>query len=299
MGLSSAQVAQTVRKKIQGEKATSISTIEDRVDLVVRLKEDEKKLNTACSAQYKPQCFSRNPPFFSGHHHRAKGPSEIRRIDQQRSVVISANIKGFDLIGPAQAIEESFAQWEKLGNSQAKARVGKVLSIDDICHRFAIFLVYVIMASTFEHIIHPLVILFTVPLHYRCSHRTVVFSVPLSIVVFIGLIVLAGVVVNNAIVLVDTINRKREQGASVQEATLDSSVLRLRPILITTLTTALGLLPLAFGFGEGAEIQQPLALTIIAGLYLLQHSLYWSFRLCIFCLQEREQKHELATSFFC
>ena len=81
-----------------------------------------------------------------------------------------------------------------------------------------------------------------------------------------GVISLAGVVVNNAIVLVDTINRKRDAGDTKIEATLAAARLRIRPILITTLTTALGLFPLALGFGEGSEIQQPLAITIIAGL---------------------------------
>ena len=91
-------------------------------------------------------------------------------------------------------------------------------------------------------------------------------NIPISVVVLIGAIVLSGVVVNNAIVLVDTINRARGDGMNRLEATIAASKLRLRPILITTLTTALGLLPLAFGFGSGAEIQQPLAVTIIAGL---------------------------------
>ena len=89
---------------------------------------------------------------------------------------------------------------------------------------------------------------------------------PISVVVFIGSIVLAGVVVNNAIVLVDTINRIRAEGATRIKAIHQASMLRLRPILITTTTTVLGLIPLALGSGEGAEIQQPLAITIISGL---------------------------------
>ena len=89
---------------------------------------------------------------------------------------------------------------------------------------------------------------------------------PVSVVVLIGAIVLAGVVVNNAIVLVDTINRLRDGGMERSEAIREGAALRLRPILITTLTTVLGLAPLAVGYGEGAEVQQPLALTIIAGL---------------------------------
>ena len=91
-------------------------------------------------------------------------------------------------------------------------------------------------------------------------------ATPISVVVFIGAIVLAGVVVNNAIVLVDTINRLRADGASRDDAIAEASRLRLRPILITTMTTVLGLVPLALGVGEGAEIQAPLAITVIAGL---------------------------------
>ncbi|MAA79142.1 MAG: hypothetical protein CL916_07760 [Deltaproteobacteria bacterium] len=268
LGLRSAQVAQTVRKKIQGEKATSISTIEDRVDLVVRLKEDDRRSSRQLAQlNVNPNVFPEIPLSTVSTITEKKGPSEIRRIDQKRSVVISANIKGFDLIGPTKAIEKSFSQWDNWEISGQSQEMTKSSQSMIFAIALAIFLVYVIMASTFEHIVHPLVILFTVPLAIIGVLVSLwIFSVPLSIVVFIGLIVLAGVVVNNAIVLVDTINRKRSQGESVQEATLNSSSLRLRPILITTLTTALGLLPLAFGFGEGAEIQQPLALTIIAGL---------------------------------
>ena len=131
----------------------------------------------------------------------------------------------------------------------------------------AVFLVYVIMASSFESLLHPLIILFSVPLAFIGTIWCLaLLGMPLNVIVFIGAIVLAGVVVNNAIVLVDTINRKIEEGFSVLEATKKAAQLRLRPILITTLTTTLGLLPLAMGVGEGAEIQQPLALTVIAGL---------------------------------
>jgi hydrophobic/amphiphilic exporter-1 (mainly G- bacteria), HAE1 family len=131
----------------------------------------------------------------------------------------------------------------------------------------AIFLVYVIMASAFESFLHPFVILFSVPLAAVGVSFTLFFlNIPLSVIVLIGVTVLAGVVVNNAIVLVDTINRQRADGKSRIEAIKTAAALRLRPILITTMTTALGLLPLAFGFGDGAEIQQPLAITIISGL---------------------------------
>jgi HAE1 family hydrophobic/amphiphilic exporter-1 len=131
----------------------------------------------------------------------------------------------------------------------------------------AVFLVYVIMASTFENIVHPLVILITVPLAaVGVTAGLLVVGLPLSVVVFIGMIVLAGVVVNNAIVLVDAVNRLRGDGLEPTEALTEAARIRLRPILITATTTILGLLPLSLGFGAGAEVQRPLALTVIAGL---------------------------------
>ncbi|HCS81689.1 MAG TPA: acriflavin resistance protein, partial [Alteromonas macleodii] len=91
-------------------------------------------------------------------------------------------------------------------------------------------------------------------------------NTPLNVVVFIGLIMLCGIVVNNAIVLVDRINQLRRQGVDKDTAILDAAKTRLRPIVMTTLTTVLGLLPMAFGFGEGAEIRTPMAITVIYGL---------------------------------
>jgi HAE1 family hydrophobic/amphiphilic exporter-1 len=128
-------------------------------------------------------------------------------------------------------------------------------------------MVYVIMASTFESVLHPFVILLSVPLALiGVVAGLALTSTSVSVVVLIGAIVLCGVVVNNAIVLVDTINQKRADGIERFDAVKEAARLRLRPILITTLTTVLGLLPLALGFGEGGEMQRPLALTIISGL---------------------------------
>jgi HAE1 family hydrophobic/amphiphilic exporter-1 len=92
------------------------------------------------------------------------------------------------------------------------------------------------------------------------------FSIPLSVIVFIGMIMLVGIVVNNAIVLVDYINNLRRKGMEKMEAIVQAGTIRLRPILMTTLTTVLGLLPMALGLGEGSEIRTPLAITVIAGL---------------------------------
>jgi len=131
----------------------------------------------------------------------------------------------------------------------------------------AIFLVYLVMASQFESLIHPFVILFTIPLALVGAVLALfVTGTTINIVAFIGVIMLAGIVVNNAIVLVDLINQLRAQGKEQFDAIMEAGTARLRPILMTSLTTALGLLPMALGFGEGAEVRTPMAITVIGGL---------------------------------
>ncbi|MDG1484535.1 MAG: efflux RND transporter permease subunit [Myxococcota bacterium] len=270
--LNTATVASRVREKIQGEEATAISQGDVRVDLVVRLEEAERRsVQQLKRLNINPNV---NPPIpleSVASFIESEGPSEIRRVDQRRAAVVSANLDGFDLSGQAEAIAASLQgaqvagiEWELTGQNAEMERSSSSLKM---ALGLAIFLVYVIMASTFESILHPFVILFSVPLALVGVVGTLwVTGVPVSVVVLIGAIVLAGVVVNNAIVLVDTINRKRADGLERIPAVEAAARLRLRPILITTTTTVLGLLPLALGIGEGAEIQMPLALTVIAGL---------------------------------
>jgi HAE1 family hydrophobic/amphiphilic exporter-1 len=132
----------------------------------------------------------------------------------------------------------------------------------------AIFMVYLVMASQFESLLHPFVILFSVPLALIGLLATLyLFDVTVSIVVLIGGILLAGIVVNNAIILIDYTNRlRREQRMPKKDALKQAGRVRLRPILMTTATTVLGLLPMALGFGAGSELRSPMALTVIGGL---------------------------------
>ncbi len=131
----------------------------------------------------------------------------------------------------------------------------------------AIFLVYFVMASKFESLMHPLIILFTIPLGLiGVIWALLLTKSAVSVIVLIGVVMLAGIVVKNAIVLVDYINRLREEGMAREEAIVEAGRVRLRPILMTTLTTILGLVPMALGLGEGAEIRQPMAITVIGGL---------------------------------
>jgi len=131
----------------------------------------------------------------------------------------------------------------------------------------AVFLIYVVMASSFESLHHPLLIMGTVPLALiGVSGACVLTGTPISAMVGIGAIILGGIVVNNAIVLVNTVNYARGQGMPVDEALIHAGRLRLRPIVMTTATTVLGLMPMAIGLGDGAALRQPLAIAVIGGL---------------------------------
>ncbi len=269
--LNTATVAQRVRDKILGTTATTLSRDDGRVNLTVRLDPSDRRGVAALERiNVNPEL---NPPIplnavatFT----QAVGPSEIRRVDQRRAVAVTANMSGFDLSSVATDIEQALdeidlqSDWILAGQNREMQRS---LGSMQLALGLAIFLVYVIMASTFESILHPFVILLSVPLALVGVVGVLgLTGTSVSVVVLIGAIVLCGVVVNNAIVLVDTINRHRTQGVERILAIKQGAILRLRPILITTMTTVLGLLPLALGIGEGAEIQRPLALTVIAGL---------------------------------
>lgn len=271
-GLDTGSIAARVRDGVLGKKATTLSRGDGRVDLMVRLDEaDRRSSDDLRRINVNPNLIPAIPLEAVATITEALGPSEIRRVDQRRVVSVTANLGGFDMAGQADALRQALGQagldgveWELGGQSREMERSVQSL---ELALLLAIFLVYIIMASTFESVLHPFVILFSVPLAVVGIVPALALSqTPVSVVVFIGAIVLAGVVVNNAIVLVDTVNTLRAQGMPRLEALADGARLRLRPILITTTTTVLGLVPLALGIGEGAELQQPLALTVIAGL---------------------------------
>jgi HAE1 family hydrophobic/amphiphilic exporter-1 len=271
-GLDTGSIAARVRDGVLGKKATTLSRGDGRVDLMVRLDEgDRRSSDDLRRINVNPNLVPAIPLEAVATITEALGPSEIRRVDQRRVASVTANLAGFDMAGQAEALRDALRQagldgveWELGGQNREMERSVRSL---ELALLLAIFLVYIIMASTFESVLHPFVILFSVPLAVvGVVPALVLTQTPVSVVVFIGAIVLAGVVVNNAIVLVDTVNTLRAEGMPRLEALAEAARMRLRPILITTTTTVLGLVPLALGIGEGAELQQPLALTVIAGL---------------------------------
>jgi HAE1 family hydrophobic/amphiphilic exporter-1 len=273
LGLDPASVAERVRDKVQGVEATRIQRGDQRVALLVQLVEpDRASVRDLQDINVNPELMPEIPLAAVADFEEAVGPSEIRRIDQQRAVVVTANLAGFDLGTVADRIERALGTLELPPTVVAEvagqsAEMKESLASLRFALFLAVFLVYVIMASTFESLLDPFVILFSVPLAIVGAVVALFLTGdPVSVVVLIGAIVLVGVVVNNAIVLIDAVKRIRAAGASPVDAIRRAGALRLRPILITTATNVLGLLPLALGFGAGAEMQGPLAVTVIGGL---------------------------------
>ena len=205
---------------------------------------------------------------------KGSGPTEIRRIDQQRSIVITANIykrKLSQIIAEINKIADSLKakaskdySLELAGEQQRMQESFKSLAFALI---LAFILVYMIMAGEFESLWQPFLIMFTVPLSLiGVAFSLLITRTPLSVVAYLGIIMLGGIAVNNGIVLIEFVNSLRKEGYSAYDAVVEASKTRLRPILMTSLTTILGLLPLALGMGEGAELQAPLALTVMGGL---------------------------------
>jgi len=201
-----------------------------------------------------------------------EGPTEIRRIGPQRVALISANIVDRDLQSVVHEIDQALQEFELPpdmfayvgGQSEERAVAFESMQFAIL---LAVFLVYLVMASQFESLVQPFIIMFAIPFALiGVALALYLTGLVLSVVVLIGGVILAGIVVNNSIVLIDFTNQLRGQGKDKFQAIQEACAVRLRPILMTTSTTVLGLIPMAVSMGEGSELRVPMAVTVIGGL---------------------------------
>ncbi|MDX1443305.1 MAG: efflux RND transporter permease subunit [Gammaproteobacteria bacterium] len=273
LGLVVADIADTVVDKVRGEVATKYSWRDRKIDVLVRNQEEQRaSIEEIRNLIVNPE--SDRPLTLSAVADVtvAMGPAEIRRRGQQRVALITANTAYGDLGTAVAEIEDTLARLPLSPlttvqvTGQSEDMEASFTSMQ-FAIALAIFLVYLVMASQFESLLHPFVILFSIPLALTGAIVALfVTGSTISVVVFIGLMMLAGIVVNNAIVLVDMINQQRDKGMPRQEAIAEAGRSRLRPIIMTMMTTVLGLMPMAIGVGEGGEIRAPMAITVIGGL---------------------------------
>lgn len=273
LGLSARKAAERIKAAIHGTVPTRYRERERRIDIRVQWEEKNRKtidnLRTLVINPDQPVPVTLEE--VAGFEIR-EGPAEISHHSGVRSAMITAAVSGSDLktadeeikkVMSAFNLDEGYdysisGQRREMKESLGSLRLALLLSI---------FLVYVVMASQFESLKSPFLILLTIPFGVACVLPVLWgFGTPLSIMVFLGLIVLAGIVVNNSIVLVDYISHLRRSGSDLDAAITEAAGARLRPILMTSLTTILALIPMAVGIGEGAEIRKPMAITVIFGL---------------------------------
>ncbi len=273
LGLSVQQVAGVVRSKVLGDIVTDITREDRTIDIRLRAQEQYRDSADSLRNLTVAQSGSTAIPLSSvADVTEELGPAEIRRANGERMALITANLDGRDLGSASEEIQKALDQMTfpagfdfNLGGQRQEMETS--FRSMRFAILLAVFMVYLVMASQFESLLHPFVILFSVPFSLIGVIATLVlFRVTLSVVVLIGVILLAGIVVNNAIVLIDYTNQLRAKGLEKLAALRQAGQVRLRPILMTTATTVLGLLPMAISHGEGSELRAPLALTVMGGL---------------------------------
>lgn len=267
------EVSRTLRNKIRGNVATKYKERDRQLDVLVRTAQaatlDVTQVENIIVSQVEGVPIPLSSVADVG---LDRGPVEITRVGQQRAAIIRANLSGTDLGSATRAVRATLGNHPPPG-AQTAVLAGQNEEVDVsfrsllLAAGLAIFMVYLVMACEFESFLHPLIIMCSVPLGLVGAIGALAITrTPVSVVVLIGVILLCGIVVNNAIVLIDFVNQRRREGMDKIGALVDAARTRLRPILMTTLTTVLGLAPMAIGLGEGAEIRAPMAITVIGGL---------------------------------
>ena len=274
LGMSVSQVADTLETAVGGRRSTFYREEGDEYDIVVRLREEDR-LELGQVGRI-PLRTPRGELIYANdvvQLNRQEGPVEINRVDQERIVYVSGTIADRDLGSIIADLREDIAginvpygyeirfggEWEDQQESFRELTFAAIL---------ALLLVYMVMAAQFESLRDPFIILFSVPLAaIGVVLMLVITETTFNMQGFLGVIVLVGIVVNNAIVLIDYTNQlRRDHGLGIGESVTTAGRRRLRPILMTTVTTVLGLTPMALGLGEGSELQVPMARVVIGGL---------------------------------
>jgi HAE1 family hydrophobic/amphiphilic exporter-1 len=273
-GVTIDAAAAAVRRSVQGDIATRLHAADRQLDVRVRLPLAHR--DHAADVENIVVGLSRGVPLRVAAVADVRsdiGPAELRRIDGRRGIRVRARTSSSDLGAVAASAEDVLRQHPRPGVSahvsgQADEMQRSLASLA-FTTALSVFLVYVVMASTFESLLHPMLIMSTVPISLAGALlATSSLGLPISAMLGMGIVVLGGIVVNNAIVLVDAVNQRRGRGLGVQEALLAASASRLRPIMMTTATTVLGLLPMSLGLGDGAALRQPLSVAVVGGLVL-------------------------------
>ncbi|MCQ2491681.1 MAG: efflux RND transporter permease subunit [Lachnospiraceae bacterium] len=276
-GLTTAQVYQAVAMELKdGSSATTVEQNDTILDVIVeqkkkvtsRKKLEELKLTGKVGTEEKTVRLKDIAKVVD-----SDSLSSISRVNQTRSLTVTADVKnGYNATKLSNKISKKVKKID-LPKGYTIDAGGEAESIREMMKQIglmlllAIIFMYLIMVAQFQSLLSPFIILFTIPLAFTGGILGLLIAgMDLSVIAMIGFVMLSGIIVNNGIVLVDTINQLREQGMEKEEAIITAGGMRLRPIFMTAMTTILGLSLMAIGFGQGSEMSQPMAVVTIGGL---------------------------------
>ena len=273
LGLDVRRLGAQIRNQLTGQIASEMKDLDGEHDIVVEIKSLETETIEALQEMLVQTQDGRTVKLGDlAHIEVVPGPLEILRRDSERRALVLADLEGVKLSDAVSAVRHRLKDLylprgysPRIGGEEQSRRA----SFERL--RFALILalvlVYMVMASLFESLVHPLIVMFSAPLAIiGVVLALLATGCTLNLMAYIGIVMLSGIVVNNAIVLIDCVNRLRGQGLAQREALIQAGGYRLRPILMTTATTVFALLPLAFGLGQGAELRAPMATAVIGGL---------------------------------
>jgi HAE1 family hydrophobic/amphiphilic exporter-1 len=273
--LSVVTIAQAANIAIKGATASKFKEEGKEINIRVQLKEaDRDRFSKLGSLMIRSPLDLDVPLSDFVKFQRGLGPSEIKRVSQERTVQVFSKIYGRGLEEVVHDVQDIVSKM-KVPERYAVKLAGESEEVKEsfnslqFAFMLSIVLVYMIMAAQFESLYQPFLIMFCLPLSLIGVAAALWIShTPISVVVILGIILLAGIVVNNGIILIDYINQLRKGGMGLEEAAILAGKTRLRPILMTAFSSAIGLAPLALGLGEGAELQAPMAVAVMGGILM-------------------------------
>lgn len=275
LGLSPMEIAATLRTAYKGTEVTSFNTDDGDYEVLIVLEEEDRnnpdKFGTIFFVN---KAGTKIPLENLVDIKEGKGPLSIRHKKRVRMIKVSASLTGdrplnrvmgeleekMDVLGPPPVGIEM--EYSGSGNEMGESFKSMIVAL-----LFAVVLVYMVMASQFESLLHPFIVMFSIPfaiIGLVLAH--LITGTTFSLMSFVGAILLVGIVVNNAIVLIDYMNQLQKRGMTLVSAIIRGGKTRLKPILMTTLTTLLALLPMSLGIGTGAELRAPLGRAVVGGL---------------------------------
>ncbi|MBI4396484.1 MAG: efflux RND transporter permease subunit [Elusimicrobia bacterium] len=275
VSLSVSDLAEAALTALKGKVVSKFREGGKEIDIRLRLKPEDRENIEAVHNLYVHTPLDLDVPLGAvAEVRKGMGPSEILRYDQQRTIIVSADLEGRSINSAAQDIKKIMGSFQSekdvsLTLTGESARMAESFSSLLIVLVLSIMAIFMIMASQFESLWQPFLILFSIPLALiGMGPALLVMGHGLTAMAGMGVILLAGIAVNNGIVLIDFVNQAQEEGISLKQALKEGCHTRLRPILMTALCTILGMMPLALGIGEGADMQSPMAVVVVSGLFM-------------------------------